>query len=231
MLFQTDQQNQVLPLGFFSKPLTQAQRTYAAIDVKLLAIEQSILFFHFLLDCNSFTVYTDHKPLLTLLGAKHTLNKFRRRRLQFLSQFEMNVQHISGVHNDTADFLSRILLKQDPEIAQINMTIMHDSRFSQLLKQFTTKLTPVFTEDFKLRLFTAQKAKFLQISDKNPISETDHLYFWTNAEGRKFIWIPQAHFLETLTRAHHAFHHLSWKQTYQSLRKLFHFPKMHKIYS
>jgi len=39
MLFQTDQQNQVLPLGFFSKPLTQAQRTYAAIDVELLAIE------------------------------------------------------------------------------------------------------------------------------------------------------------------------------------------------
>jgi len=73
MLFQTDSQNQVLSLGFFSKPLTSAQRTYAAVDTELLGIEQAVLHFHFLLDSNSFVVYTDHKPLLTLLNAKHTL--------------------------------------------------------------------------------------------------------------------------------------------------------------
>ena len=45
MLFQTDKDKKVLPLGFFSKPLTTAQRTYAALDIELLSIEQSILFF------------------------------------------------------------------------------------------------------------------------------------------------------------------------------------------
>ena len=75
----------------------------------------------------------------------------------------------------------------------------------------------------------AQKIQLPQIQDKNLISEADQLYYWTNPKGRKFIWIPQEHFLEALTRAHHAFHHLSWKQTYQSLRKLFHFPKMRKF--
>jgi len=137
MLFQTTEDHKVLPLGYFSKPLTKPLRCYAALDIELLAVEQAILFFHYLLDCNSFTVYTDHKPLLTLLTAKHTLNKCRRRRLQFLSQFEMTVKHISGIHNDIADFLSRILLKQDPDVYQINHALMQDTQFSNILQQFT----------------------------------------------------------------------------------------------
>jgi len=229
MLFQTDKDNKVLPLGFFSKPLTTAQRTYAALDIELLSIEQSILFFHFLLDCNAFTVYTDHKPLLTLLKAKHTLNKFRRRRLQFLSQYEMEVKHISGIHNETADFLSRILLKQDPNVPQINLTLMQDSQFSRLLNQFTQKLKPVFTDEFKQKLFSAQKTQIANTQPNSQFLEKNNLFYWKNPKGRHFIWIPQEKFLETLTHANHSFHHLSWKQTYYCLRRLFHFPKMRKF--
>jgi len=67
----------VLPLGFFSKALSQTQCCYAALDIELLAVEQSILFFHHLLDCKTFTVHTDHKPLL-LLKAKPTLNPIQK---------------------------------------------------------------------------------------------------------------------------------------------------------
>jgi len=229
MLFQTDSQNQVLPLGFFSKPLTSAQRTYAAVDTELLGIEQAVLHFHFLLDSNSFVVYTDHKPLLTLLNAKHTLNKFRRRRLQFLSQFEMTVEHISGIHNDTADYLSRILFKHDPAIRQANVLLMSDEKFSEILQQFTYKLKPVFTNQFKHTLIDAQNKHFLKNTPTESGPQATYFHYWTNPKGRKFIWLPQLHFLETLARAHHTFHHLSWKQTYYSLRKLFHFPKMRKI--
>ena len=229
MLFQTDKDNKVLPLGFFSKPLTTAQRTYAAIDIELLSIEQFILFFHFLLDCNAFTVYTDHRPLLTLLNAKHTLNKFRRRRLQFLSQYEMEVKHISGIHNETADFLSRILLKQDPNVPQINLTLMQDSQFSRLLNQFTQKLKPVFTDEFKQKLFLAQKTQIANTQPNFQLLEKNNLFYWKNPKGRHLIWIPQEKFLETLTLANHSFHHLSWKQTYYCLRRLFHFPKMRKF--
>jgi len=229
MLFQTDKNQKVLPLGFFSKPLTTAQRTYAALDIELLAIEQSILFFHFLLDCNAFTVYTDHKPLLTLLKAKHTLNKFRRRRLQFLSQYEMQVEHISGIHNETADFLSRILLKHDPDVPQINFTLMQDSQFSKPLAQFTEKLKPVFTEEFRQKPFQAQKTHLADQQQKNQFFKKNNLLHWTNPKGRHFIWLPQKAFLETLTLANHSFHHLSWKQTYYCLRQLFHFPKMRKF--
>jgi len=126
-------------------------------------------FFQYLLDCNSFTVYTDHKSLLSLLTAKHTLNKFRQRRLQFLSQFEMTVKHIARVHNDTANFLSRVLLKQDPEIHQANEALMYDVRFSNLLKQFTTNLIPVFTDDFKEKLFKAQKTAIANKKNILPI--------------------------------------------------------------
>jgi len=43
------------------------------------------------------------------------------------------------------------------------------------------------------------------------------------------MWIPDSSFLTQLTLAHHAFHHLSWKQTYYSLRQLFHFTHMRKF--
>jgi len=62
MLFQTSDDNKVLPLGLFSKPLTTAQRTYAALDIELLAIEQSILFLHFCLTAT---------PSLCILTTNH----------------------------------------------------------------------------------------------------------------------------------------------------------------
>ena len=71
----------------------------------------------------------------------------------------MEVKHISGIHNETADFLSRILLNQDPDIPQINLTLMQDSQFSRLLNQFTQKLKPVFTDEFKQNFFPHKKHK------------------------------------------------------------------------
>jgi len=134
MLFLTTDDNKVLPLGFFSKALSQTQCCYAALDMGLLAVEQSILFYHHLLDCNTFTVYTDHKPPLTLFKAKPTLNKIRRRRLQFVSQFEMQVKHIAGVHNEIAEYLSRVLLKYDPEIHQVYEALMSATQVATLLQ-------------------------------------------------------------------------------------------------
>jgi len=103
-------------------------------------------------------VHTDHKPRLTPLKAKPTLNQFRRR-LQFLSQFEMQVKHIAAVHNEIADYLSCVLLKNDPEVLQVNEVLMSDTRLSTLLQQFTSKLTPIFNQEFRERLLRLKNRK------------------------------------------------------------------------
>ena len=128
-------------------------------------------------------MHTDHKPRLTPLKAKPTLNQFRRRRLQFLSQFEMQVKHIAAVHNEIADYLSCVLLKNDPEVLQVNEVLMSDTRLSTLLQQFTSKLTPIFNQEFRERLLQAQKQKSNVILTSYIFHKPSQLYHWQNPKG------------------------------------------------
>ena len=56
------------PIAFASKSLAQAGKGYAQIDKEALAIQFGVRKFHQYLCGREFTVYTDHKPLITLLG-------------------------------------------------------------------------------------------------------------------------------------------------------------------
>ena len=96
-----------LPLGFFSKALTDPQRKYSAFDRELLAIYLGIRHFRYMLDGRPFTVFTDHKPLTTALTSNTERTPRQFRHLDFISQFTSDIQHISGMNNVVADALSR----------------------------------------------------------------------------------------------------------------------------
>ena len=50
-------------LAFFSKKLPSAESKYSAFDRELLAAYSAVHHFRFLLEGQSFTLFTDHKPL------------------------------------------------------------------------------------------------------------------------------------------------------------------------
>ncbi|GFT92055.1 hypothetical protein NPIL_676931 [Nephila pilipes] len=52
------------PLAFFSKTLSPAQRSYSAYDRELLAAYMAIKYFRHMVEGRSFTLFTDHKPLV-----------------------------------------------------------------------------------------------------------------------------------------------------------------------
>ncbi len=57
------------PLGFFSRKLESAQAKWSAFDRELYACVEGIHHFRFILEGRSFTIYTDHKPLVGGIGS------------------------------------------------------------------------------------------------------------------------------------------------------------------
>ena len=63
------------PLGFYSKPLTNAQQNYNAYDRELTAVYQGVQHFKYvLLEGRTFTIYTDYKPLVFAFQQKKVIN-------------------------------------------------------------------------------------------------------------------------------------------------------------
>ena len=97
------------PLAFFSKQLTSAEKNYATIDRELLGIYSAIMHFRYFLEGRQFTVYTDHRPLVSAVKKKTELKSGRQtRHLAVISEFTTDIQHVSGKNNVVADTLSRV---------------------------------------------------------------------------------------------------------------------------
>ena len=56
------------PLGFFSRKLNTPQQKYSTFDRELLAVHSAIRHFRYMLEGTSYTICTDHKPLVTALS-------------------------------------------------------------------------------------------------------------------------------------------------------------------
>ena len=96
------------PLAFFSAKLSSAQQSYSAFDRELLAVNDSIYHFRHLLEGRSFTVFTDHKPLIgALTRATEPRSSRQQRQLSYIGEFNAVLRHIAGQANVVADALSR----------------------------------------------------------------------------------------------------------------------------
>ena len=97
------------PLAFFSTKLSPTQRNYSTFDWELLAIYMSNKHFRHLLEGRTFTVFTDHKPLIFAFSCKSVNHTPRQvRHLSYVSQFTTDIRHVAGQDNVVADALSRL---------------------------------------------------------------------------------------------------------------------------
>lgn len=96
------------PISFFSKKLTDTQKTYSTYDRELLGIYLAIHQFKHIIDGHSVTVFTDHKPIVSAFISKNSAKSDKQQRqLSFISEYVHSVQHIKGYNNVVADCLSR----------------------------------------------------------------------------------------------------------------------------
>ena len=116
------------PIAYASRTLSNSERNYSQIDKESLVIIFAVKHFHFFLyGKDRFTIYTDHKPLISLFGEHAKLPTLVAARLQrwalTLSAYNYKIEHRTGANNGNADALSRKPLVQTNLNAQIDGTI------------------------------------------------------------------------------------------------------------
>uniref|UniRef100_A0A8C6VFG1 Gypsy retrotransposon integrase-like protein 1 n=1 Tax=Naja naja TaxID=35670 RepID=A0A8C6VFG1_NAJNA len=111
------------PIAFYSRTLSKAERNYSQLDREALAVVAAVKKFHEYLYGRSFTIVTDHKPLLGIVaGDKPTPNILSPRMLrwtEFLAAYSYKLIHRPGKDIGHADALSRCPLpchKEDFEL-------------------------------------------------------------------------------------------------------------------
>lgn len=97
------------PLGFYSKKLSEAQKSWSTYSRELLAVYKGIKHFEDQIDGRILTVYTDHDPLTHAFSQKpEKASPQHMRQLHYISLFTTDIRYIEGKNNVVPDFLSRI---------------------------------------------------------------------------------------------------------------------------
>ena len=97
------------PLAFFSRKFSNAQRIYSAYDRELTAIYEAIRHFRYFLEGQTFTIVTDHKPLIYMFSQRvEKASQRQQRQIAFISQFTTHIIYQPGNENVVADSLSRV---------------------------------------------------------------------------------------------------------------------------
>lgn len=100
--------DQVQPLAFYSKRLTDTQKRYSAYDRELLAIYQAVKHFQTSVEGRDFTIFTDHRPLTFMFNKNDKASPRQLRHIDYIGQFTNDIRHVSGTDNVVADMLSRV---------------------------------------------------------------------------------------------------------------------------
>ena len=100
------------PIAYASRSLTKAECGYSQLDKEALAIIFGLNRFYNYVYGRKFTIYTDHKPLVRLLGPKEKLPSVAAARLQRwalqLAAFNYDLKFKRTEENGNADCLSRL---------------------------------------------------------------------------------------------------------------------------
>ena len=113
------------PVSFASRSMSETERRYAQIEKEALATTWACEKFANFLIGKTFSIETDHKPLVPLLGAKH-LDTLPPRVLRFrlrLDRFDYEIAHVPGKDLYTADALSRAPL---PDKTTLDSTVLQE---------------------------------------------------------------------------------------------------------
>ena len=100
------------PIAYAHKSLSPTQMRYAQLDREALALVWGVSKFHKYVFGRKFSLFTDHRPLLRILGENQSLPSVAPLRLYrwaiFLSQYSYTLLFRPGQANQNADMLSRL---------------------------------------------------------------------------------------------------------------------------
>lgn len=112
------------PIAYASRVLTPTEQHYAPIEKKMLAIAWAMEKYHQYTYGNLTTVYSDHKPLESIMvkALKDVPKRLQNMRIR-LQHHNVKVEYKPGATQHVDDYLSRLhtaAKDNDPEVASVN---------------------------------------------------------------------------------------------------------------
>ncbi|KAJ8021906.1 hypothetical protein HOLleu_39239 [Holothuria leucospilota] len=201
------------PVAFASRTLSASEKNYSQIEKEVLALIFGVKKFHQYLYGRKFTLVTDHKPLLKILGPKSGIPTLAAARLQrwalLLASYQYEIEFRKTEEHSNADALSRLPvartsdMHEEPAIYQVSQvndlpvsskdvedTTRKDPILSRAL-QYTLNGWPEYVQDDSLKPF---------FNRKEQLSVDQGCLLW----GLRVIIPPklQSHVLNTLHDEH-----------------------------
>ena len=107
------------PIAFSSRTLSKAERNYGQVEKEALALIFGVKKFHKYVYGRSFTMVTDHKPLLSIFNPKTAVPSITAARMQrwamFLSAYQYTIEYKCGKSHANADFFSRLPIHKNQD--------------------------------------------------------------------------------------------------------------------
>lgn len=195
-VLQQKSRDKIETLMFFSRKLKDSQTHYSAYDKELLAIYLAVKHFQFILEGRSFTIITDHKPLVYAFSTIAERSPIQKRYLSYISQFSTEIIHIAGQDNVVADTLSR----PDCDAVRLDRNLLeevveHQLKDDQLKKlqsdkSGTWKLEPIKFPNFTIiaETSTGRHRPFVSASLRKRVFEQLHALSHPGVKGsRKLV--------------------------------------------
>ena len=109
------------PIAFASRTLSSSEKNYAQVEKEALGLIFAVKKFHQYLYGRMFSLITDHKPLLSILGPKTGIPSLAAARLQrwalLLSAYTYTIEYKNSSSHGNADALSRLPLPESTPIS------------------------------------------------------------------------------------------------------------------
>jgi len=193
VLLQRDDNQVEVPLYYESRTLTKAEQNYSITDLEGKAVFYCVQKFKPFITGNPFvtTVFTDHKPLVSIFSKREPTNNRHLKWVTELSILNVVVAYEEGRRNVIADALSRIPLKGNIESALIAYT---DQNLNKLMDEFINnriiKVEGVdyFKEGDKLRKIVSDRKEQLNLIKKAHEIGHEGLYKTYHRLKRDFYW-------------------------------------------
>ena len=117
------------PVAYASRTLSVAEQNYSQIEKEALSLIFGLRKFHQYLYARNFTILTDHKPLLAILGPKKNIPTLAAARMQrwalLLLAYTYKLEYRSTRAHANADGLSRLPIPQEKFSQHSESTILY----------------------------------------------------------------------------------------------------------
>lgn len=163
-LLQCNDVGDKLPVAFYSKKFTEAERNMSIYEKEALSVVLSIKKFYMFLELQPFYLITDNHALSWVLGHFKKLGKISRWTEQILA-LPFKVLHVKSKENPVADALSRMHIDNEKiEVIEVDS----DPRIMSVIKNKNSKKFSCVSKKHvktSINVITDVPLAFVQISD------------------------------------------------------------------